>query len=116
MTPAKFRSIALGLPDAIESSHMGHPDFRVRGKIFATLGWPDRAWGVVKLTHEEQAMFVKAKPAAFEPVPGGWGRRGSTKVLLKAVGDVMLRSAMTAAWRRTAPKKLVSKLTGQNKR
>jgi hypothetical protein len=86
---------------------MGHPDFRVRGKIFATLGWPDEAWGMVNLTPDEQALFVESSPTIFEPVPGAWGRRGSTRVKLKAVDAATLRSALTAAWRSKAPKTLV---------
>jgi len=70
-----FRSIALSLPEASESAHMGHPDFRVRGKIFATI-WPDDGWRMVKLTLEQQSVFLQAEPAVFVPVKGGWGRKG----------------------------------------
>ena len=77
MTTQDFRRIALGLPEAVESSHMKHPDFRVRDKIFATLGYPDAKWGMVKLTPDEQASFVRSDPAAFMPVKGAWGRRGA---------------------------------------
>jgi hypothetical protein len=65
------------MPDAVESSHMGHADFRVGGKIFATLGWPDERWAMVKLTPEQQAKLVAAAPEMFAPVAGGRGRRGS---------------------------------------
>jgi hypothetical protein len=115
MTPTEFRRIALGLPDVTESSHMNHPDFRVGGKIFASLGWPDDAWGMVKLTPAEQAMFVQAKPEAFEPVPGGWGRRGSTKVRLQSVDEATLRSAIGAAWCWVAPKGAAAKRAGPRK-
>jgi hypothetical protein len=109
MTPAGFRGIALAMPEAFEASHMGHPDFRVRrGKIFATLGYPDASWGVVLLTPEEQGLYVEMEPEAFEPVPGGWGRGGSTRVRLKAVDAVTLRGAMMAAWRKAAPKALAA--------
>jgi len=88
---------------------MGHADFRVRGRIFATLGWPDDAWAMVKLTPEEQALFVEVEPAAFEPAPGGWGRRGSTRVRLETVEPVTVQSALVTAWRRVAPKKLTGR-------
>ena len=75
MTADEFRSLALSLPGAVESAHMGHPDFRVRKKIFATLGFPGDDWGVVLLTPDEQRRFLRAAPDVFVPVPGGWGRR-----------------------------------------
>ena len=78
MTPDDFRRLALSLPDAVESAHHGHPDFRVGDRIFATLGWRDPAFGVVLLSPDEQAILVSAEPAIFTPVPGGWGRKGST--------------------------------------
>src|SRR3989454_6777840 len=84
MTAAEFRRIALSLPQAAEASHMGHPDFRVAGRIFATLGYPRSGWGMVKLTPEQQELFVRAQPAAFAPVKGGWGRGGATNVRLRA--------------------------------
>jgi hypothetical protein len=71
MTPNQFRRIALSLPDAVEGAHMGHADFRVGGKVFATLGYPDRSFGMVQLTPEQQAMLVATTPG-FKPVPGGW--------------------------------------------
>ncbi len=109
MTTEKFRSIALSMPLATEEAHMGHPDFRVKGKIFATL-WPDDEWGMVKLTPEQQGRFVKAKPKVFAPVKGGWGLRGCTQVRLDGVDSATLRKAMIAAWRNTAPKGLVDEL------
>jgi hypothetical protein len=115
MTPKDFRRLALRLPEAAEGAHMGHADFRVRGRIFATLGWPDDAWAMVKLTPGEQALFVEVEPAAFEPVPGGWGRRGSTQVRLEAVEPVTVRSALVTAWRRVAPKKLAGRAGGTSR-
>jgi hypothetical protein len=91
MTPAGFRCLALSLPEAEESAHMGHPDFRIRRKIFASIGWPDKTRGMVKLAPEEQAMFVDAEPAIFKPVPGGWGRRGYTLVRLTVVDATTLQ-------------------------
>jgi hypothetical protein len=100
-----FRSLALSLPEALESAHMNHPDFRVGGKIFATLG-PDEAWGMVKLTPEQQARVVRDKPKMFAPVNGGWGRRGATTVHLAAATKAAVRPALFDAWRNVAPKKL----------
>jgi hypothetical protein len=99
MTPDDFRAIALSLPDTIESSHMDHPDFRVRGKIFATLGYPNAEWGVVGLTPDEQARVCSAKPDVFVPVKGGWGRAGSTQVHLHLAGKRGVRAALRAAWK-----------------
>ena len=106
-TPADFRQIALALPEAVESAHMGHPDFRVGGKIFATLSYPDKAWGMVKLTPEEQEMFLAAEPEMFRAVNGTWGKRGATHISLKAANKRTLKSALAAAWRNTAPKRLL---------
>ena len=106
MTADEFRSMALGLPEAVEQAHMDHPDFRVRGKIFATLG-PDEAWGMVKLTPDQQEQFVQAEPDVFDPCAGAWGERGCTNVRLRAVKKDALRRALVAAWRNTAPKLLV---------
>jgi hypothetical protein len=110
MTADEFRSLALSLPEATEGAHMGHPDFRVRGKIFATLGVPDDAWGMVKLTPDQQALFGRTEPKVFQPVPGGWGRRGATRVNLPAATEEAVRQAMIVAWRNTAPKRLASQL------
>jgi hypothetical protein len=106
VTVDDFRRLALSLPEAIESAHMGHPDFRVRGKIFATLGYPDDDWAMVKLTPAQQKQQVVAEPDIFAPVPGGWGRRGATRVQLKAATNESLWDALRAAWRNVAPKRL----------
>jgi len=106
MTADDFRKLALSLPEALEGAHMGHPDFRIRGKIFATLG-PDEQWGMVKLTPEQQATFVRDEPETFETFPGAWGRGGSTKVLLDNARVSIVRPALLAAWRNTAPKRLL---------
>jgi hypothetical protein len=108
MTVTEFRRLALSLPEAIESAHMGHPDFRVGGKIFATLAYPSREWGVVMLAPDDQEFFVKAKPRAFTPAPGAWGRAGSTQVRLRQAPKGLVREAMIAAWRRRAPRKLAA--------
>lgn len=107
MTAKDFRKIALSLPGAEERQHMDHPDFRVAGKIFATLGYPDERHGMVKLSPEEQHYFSKDFPEAFIPVKGAWGRRGATSVVLKAVKKNLLTKAIQAAWRHSAPKRLL---------
>jgi hypothetical protein len=106
MTPDEFRALALTLPEAEEGSHMGHADFRVRGKIFATLGPSDGEWAMVKLTPEQQASFVRTDPDVFQPIKGGWGRRGATNVRLDNATEFTVRQALIAAWRNTAPKRL----------
>ncbi|HLY58840.1 MAG TPA: MmcQ/YjbR family DNA-binding protein [Stellaceae bacterium] len=102
VTEDEYRRLALSLPGAAESAHMGHPDFRVGGRIFATL-WPGRH-GVVLLTSDEQAMLCAAEPAVFAPVPGGWGKRGSTQVMLAAADGATVESALTMAWKRVSAK------------
>ena len=105
MTPGQFRRLALSLPDAVEGRHGGHPDFRVGGKVFASLGFPDQGFGVVKLTPDQQAMLTATKPDVFEPVRGGWGERGYTKVRLAAVDAKSLKHALTLAHQSCAPKR-----------
>jgi hypothetical protein len=98
MTADKFSKLAMNIPGASKSAHMGHPDFRLAGKVFATLGYPDKNHGMVKLTPAQQEEFVKLAPDIFSPCNGIWGRRGSTKVHLssaKAVG--LIRVALDAA-------------------
>ena len=106
MTAAQFREIALSFPEAAEAAHMGHPDFRVGGKIFATLGYPKQGRGVLILSPEEQQELNSKHPKMLEPVPGGWGRRGSTQVLLTQITRPVLETAMRKAWQRKAPKRL----------
>jgi YjbR len=91
MTPDSFRRLALDQPETSESAHMGHPDFRVRNKVFATLSYPGQGWAMVKLTPQHQASFVEAEPVVFTPVKGGWGRRGATNVHLKAARETSVR-------------------------
>lgn len=109
MTAADFRRMALALPEAAEGAHMGHADFRVRNKIFATLDATETL-GMVKLNPEQQHEFVKAQPAIFVPVKGGWGRKGATHVRLAAAEESSLEKALRTAWRNTAPKTLASLL------
>ena len=112
MTVREFRHIALSLPQAFEAAHMGHPDFRVGGRIFATLGYPRSGWGMVKLTLEQQELFVRAQPAVFTPVTGGWGRGGATNVRLRAAKQGAVREALVTAWRNRAPKRLAEQDRG----
>jgi hypothetical protein len=105
MTVDDYRRIALSLPAATESSHQNHPDFRVRGKVFATL-WPERGHGVVMLTREEQDVLVRTEPGVFVPFAGGWGLRGATIVILDRADEKTVYSALRMAWRRRAPKGL----------
>jgi len=85
---------------------MGHPDFRVNGKIFATLNYPNRDWGMVKLTTDQQLDLVKSD-SSFVPVKGKWGKQGSTNVHLRSVSRRKLGEALEAAWRNAAPKTLL---------
>jgi hypothetical protein len=110
VTAAGFRELALGLPGAYESAHQDHPDFRVGGRIFATLGHPDRGAAMVKLTPLQQSQFVAAWPAVFVPVVGGWGLRGATEVRLSAATVAALRPALHGAWRNVAPRRLLAGL------
>ncbi len=134
-----FRRMALSMPFAVEAEHMDHPDFRVEGKIFATLppasfssrvrgarptarsgrsalprstrsgrGRGDGPLGMVKLTPEQQGLFMEANPGVFVPCQGAWGRRGCTYVRLSEVDRATLRRAMVAAWRNTAPKQVLA--------
>jgi hypothetical protein len=107
MTAAEFRRLALSFPEAEESAHMSHPDFRVGGKIFATLGYPDDEHGMVVLPSEEQARLVKSYPKVFAPAKGAWGKSGSTLVRLAAIDKTTLQRALEIAWRKRAPKDLL---------
>ena len=95
MSPEEYRKIALGLPGAEERSHLGHPDFRVNGKIFATL-WKEE--GVLLLTRDQQESLTESKPKVFSPVKGGWGQKGSTRVVLENADRELVRFAMSLAW------------------
>ena len=97
MRENSFRRIALGMDGAVEGAHMGHPDFRVDNRIFATLHH-DREFGMVALTPDQQEQFIRAHPDAFAPENGAWGRAGSTRVRLAAVDEDTLGEAVTLAW------------------
>jgi hypothetical protein len=104
MTADAFRRLALALPGAIESAHMNHPDFRAAGRIFATLGAPDDAWAMVKLTPEQQKAYVRKAPRVFVPCNGAWGRHGCTNVLLSAVTPSTVEPALKSAWENVTAK------------
>jgi hypothetical protein len=99
MNAEDFRRIALSLPGAQESSHMGSPDFRVNGRIFATLASQSKGYGNLMLNPEQQAQFVAEAPEAFLPVAGGWGRNGATHIRLAAATEDMLAGALRTAWK-----------------
>ena len=110
MTANDFRRLALSFPEAVEAEHMNHPDFRVAGKIFATLAYPDKTYGMVKLPLLDQDKFVQEWPEVFTPVPGYWGKNGATHVHLKKATKKTLQPALAAAWRNVAPKQLAKDL------
>jgi hypothetical protein len=99
MNADDFRRIALSFDGAEEGSHMGHADFRVGCKIFATLASKDQGYGNLKLTLEQQAVFVEEAPEIFVPVAGGWGRMGMTHIVLRAASEDVLEGALHAAWK-----------------
>lgn len=99
MTVDDFRRIALSLEGAEESSHMGQPDFRVGGRIFATLAAAAQGYGNLMLTPEQQATFVEELPEVFVPIAGGWGRNGATHIRLAAATEDVLEGALRTAWK-----------------
>ena len=99
MNPEDFRRIALSLEGAEEGSHMGQADFRVGGRIFATLAAQHLGYGNLMLTPEQQADFVGELPKIFVPIAGGWGRNGATHVVLAAANEDLLAGALRTAWK-----------------
>jgi YjbR len=97
MTPSQFRSLALSIPEVMEGSHMDHADFRIHGKVFATLGYPDESFGMVKLSPREQRSLIKKSPAAFAPIAGAWGKSGATKVNLAKARSAEVHDALEIA-------------------
>jgi hypothetical protein len=102
--------MALSFPETVQSSHMDHPDFRVAGKVFATLGYFEKGWGMIKLMPDQQETLVTAEPRVFVPAKGKWGERGATSVHLKNARAATLKRAMREAWTNAAPKRLAGKL------
>jgi hypothetical protein len=99
MNAADFRRIALSLEGAEEGSHMGASDFRVGGRIFATLASESQGYGNLMLTPELQAAFIEDTPELFLPVHGGWGKNGATHIRLGAASEDVVLGALRAAWR-----------------
>jgi hypothetical protein len=93
-----FRRLALQLPQAVESSHMNHPDFRLNDRIFATLSYQDKGCGVLKLTPEQQEAFIADQPHIFSPVQGGWGRMGMTFIQLDQADESITAGALKTAY------------------
>jgi len=117
MKASDFRRIALGFEGAEEGWHMGSPDFRVGGRIFATLAAQKQGYGNLMLAPEQQADFVRELPEIFLPIPGGWGRMGATHVRLAAAYEDILTGALRAAWnlRRQKNEQAKRKRTSQTK-
>lgn len=120
MTANEFRKMALALPEVVEAAHMEHPDFRVGGRIFASLGYPDENWGMVILPVEEQARLCHEEPEVFVPVKGAWGRAGNTQVNLRRAKQASVRAALMAAYeervRKNGKKKAGKSFTESTKR
>lgn len=106
MTAEGFRKLALQLPETAEGEHHGVADFRVGGKIFATLAYEKTGCGVLLLSPEQQEGMIADAPEIFAPVPNAWGRQGATLVKLSAVKSDILLSSLRTAWRRRAPKRV----------
>lgn len=113
MTENQFRKLALSLPQAVESSHMGHPDFRVAHKIFASLLTGGAATATVKLSCQQQRVCLDGWPDVFVPAVGGWGRKGWTTIRLKSARSPEVREVLLMAWRNTAPPKLLREHDGE---
>ena len=111
-----FRRIALSFEGVEESSHMGQPDFRVGGRIFATLASEKQGYGNLMLTPEQQAMFVEELPQVFVPIAGGWGKMGMTHIRLAAANEDLLAGALRTAWRLRVEKNSKAKTRGSTLR
>ncbi len=97
MTRGQFRKLALRIEGVTEGSHQGHPDFRANGRIFATLGYPDDSWGMIKLSPTDQALYLERHSASFERATGAWGAKGSTLVKLEAADPKVVAAALQFA-------------------
>jgi hypothetical protein len=116
MNAADFRRLALSLPGAEEGSHMGSADFRVGGRIFATLASESQGYGNLMLTPEVQAEFVQEQPDVFLPIPGGWGRNGSTHIRLAEASEDLMAGALRTAWKLRMEKNAKTGKTGKKQR
>jgi hypothetical protein len=108
---ALFRRLALALPEAVESSHMNHPDFRLNNQIFATLSGQEKGCGVLKLTLDQQAAFIADQPHIFSPVQGGWGRMGMTYIHLDQADESIMPGALKTAYQNLHAKQTQKKIT-----
>ena len=114
LTPADFRNLALQLPGVEEKSHMNHPDFRVNGRIIATLGAPNVEYAMVQLTADQQKQLLTDYPQTFTPAAGAWGAKGSTLIKLAVADPGAVRQAIHHAWtnradvqvRKTSPRRV----------
>jgi hypothetical protein len=116
MKAADFRRIALSLEGVEESSHMGAPDFRVGGRIFATLASQSKGYGNLMLTPEQQAAFIEERPDVFVPIAGGWGRMGMTHIRLAKATEEVLAGALRTAWKLRLEKNRTTGKKGRTKR
>lgn len=116
MNAEDFRRLALRLEGAEESSHMGAPDFRVGGRIFATLASQSQGYGNLMLTPEAQAEFVAEEPGVFVPIAGGWGRMGATHIVLADANEDLLAGALHAAWKLRVGKNASARVTKRKPR
>jgi hypothetical protein len=105
MTPAAFRKLALRIPGVTEGAHQRHADFRANGRVFATLGYPDDSWAMVKLSPTDQALYLERYPESFVRAAGAWGRQGSTLVRLAATDPKILTPALKFACAQTASRR-----------
>jgi hypothetical protein len=116
MKASDFRRIALSMEGAEEGSHMGQPDFRVGGRIFATLASEHEGYGNLMLRPEQQADFVAELPDVFVPIKGGWGRMGMTHIVLEKASEDVLTGALQAAWKNRVEKNVKGKKKNSVKR
>jgi hypothetical protein len=107
---ALFRRLALALPEAVEGSHMNHPDFRLNNRIFATLSGQEKGCGVLKLTLDQQAAFIADQPHTFSPVQGGWGRMGMTYIQLNQADESIMAGALKTAYQNLHAKQTQKKI------
>ena len=115
MTPARFRKLALSMPDAVEGAHHDHPDFRANGRIFASLH-PDGVHGMVRLAPAEQERLVRQFGGTFAPANGAWGRAGCTNVHLPTADAGVLKDAMTLAWQAATERAPGARVRGKTAR
>jgi hypothetical protein len=101
MTSDQFRDLALSFKDSEERSHMGHPDFRVNGRIFATLS-PDGDLGMVRLTASQQSEYMHTVPRAIRAASGSWGEAGATMIQLEHIDESVAIELLHLAWQNTS--------------